>query len=50
MQKIDNGLKYGNQSLGVCCNDWWLFPLTKKMLCDYFNDIKMIVEDKLASA
>ena len=50
MQKIENGLKYVIPSLGVCCNDLWLFPFKNKTLCDLFNDIKMIAEVKFASA
>ena len=34
MQNIEYGLKYVIQSLCVFCNDLWLFPLTKKTLCD----------------
>ena len=47
--KIDNGLKYVIQSLGVCCNNLWLLPLTKNKLSDYFDDIKIIAEVLLAS-
>ena len=36
-KKIDNGLKYVIQSLCVCRNNKWPFPLTKKTLSDQFR-------------
>ena len=50
MQKINYDLRYLIQFLDGLSNDLGLFPFPKKTLFDQFNDMKMTVEVKLASA
>ena len=49
-KKINNNLRYRIQILDRRFNDLWLCHFPKKTLSDYFNDMKMTVEFKLASS